>query len=360
MRLKILEVGFKTICSFCLVWGISAPLAAWASQALDSAATTSLSTEDKLEGNYKEVIFPFVESKITEKTFLSERGYHLTYAYMPKLAESNGLVILLEGRTEFYKKYYEVIYDVYRRGFDVAIMDWASQGRSHRFEGVNPEHTHIDDLAVHVTDLHTFLNEPSIVSLRSGGKMFGLAHSMGGAIVSLFAAENEGVFDKIAFFAPMMELATSPLPEWVLLQVLKLAETIGYSKSGFPFVEPFSEDEENNVTHSLIRRKVFFEQRVKYRKEVTAGFTVGYARSALGGTRKVRDVADQIKIPILLFQATKDVVVLPNGQKKFCETALNCRFELAKGAMHEILMEVDSIRNPALEKALKFFHQDGE
>ena len=43
-----------------------------------------------------------------------------------------GTIVLFEGRGEFIEKYFEVIADLRRRGFAVAIHDWRGQGGSHR------------------------------------------------------------------------------------------------------------------------------------------------------------------------------------------------------------------------------------
>ena len=72
-----------------------------------------------------------------------------------------------------------------------------------------------------------------------------------------------------------------------------------------------------------------------------------------------KGLGPQVKIPLLIFQAGKDQVVLPGGENTFCNTAPNCTL-LKKPfltASHEILTEKDEIRTPAVQALLDFLGQ---
>jgi alpha-beta hydrolase superfamily lysophospholipase len=64
-----------------------------------------------------------------------------------------------------------------------------------------------------------------------------------------------------------------------------------------------------------------------------------------------------IPVPVLLFQAGADQLVMPDGQDAFCAGAPNCRLEYFPDAGHEILMERDDIRNRALDLVRGFLSQ---
>ena len=55
-----------------------------------------------------------------------------------------------------------------------------------------------------------------------------------------------------------------------------------------------------------------------------------------------------ISVPVLLFQAEDDVEVKPRGQDNLCRRLQDCTKIFFYGAGHEILMEIDSIRDVAI------------
>ncbi len=50
----------------------------------------------------------------------------------PTVGPVRGSVCIFPGRGEFIEKYFEVITDLRRRGYAIAIMDWRGQGGSAR------------------------------------------------------------------------------------------------------------------------------------------------------------------------------------------------------------------------------------
>ena len=69
-----------------------------------------------------------------------------------------GTVCVMSGRGEFIEKYFEVIAELRRRGFAVAIFDWRGQGGSYRALA-DKSRGHIASFQVHDRDLVRFMKE---------------------------------------------------------------------------------------------------------------------------------------------------------------------------------------------------------
>lgn len=69
--------------------------------------------------------------------------------------------------------------------------------------------------------------------------------------------------------------------------------------------------------------------------------------------------ASRVLAPVLLFQAEKDTFVANPPQEEFCRRVPRCELVHVPGAKHEVLMELDSMREPALRRILDFFSAHG-
>mgnify|MGYP002076366130 CR=1 FL=1 len=66
-------------------------------------------------------------------TFEGFDGLRLRYArWEPTRGPVRGTICIFPGRGEFIEKYFEVVADLRRRGFAVAMHDWRGQGGSER------------------------------------------------------------------------------------------------------------------------------------------------------------------------------------------------------------------------------------
>lgn len=68
----------------------------------------------------------------------------------------------------------------------------------------------------------------------------------------------------------------------------------------------------------------------------------------------------QVKIPLLLLQASEDRIVSNLHQikfiKKLAKTNQECALKIVYGARHELLFETDEHRNQTLDTIINFFH----
>src|SRR5262249_17017838 len=85
------------------------------------------------------------------------KGLGIRFAsWQSVLKERRGTVCILPGRTEFIEKYFEVVGELRRRGFAVAVLDWRGQGGSSRLTR-NPLKGHINDFAEYEEGLAHFM-----------------------------------------------------------------------------------------------------------------------------------------------------------------------------------------------------------
>ena len=99
-----------------------------------------------------------------------------------------GTVLICTGRAEFIEKYFEVVGELRRKGFAVAVLDWRGQGGSSRLLR-NQFKGHVQDFTRYEEDLARFMND--VVLPDCPPPYFALAHSMG-ATVLLKAATRRG------------------------------------------------------------------------------------------------------------------------------------------------------------------------
>ncbi len=121
---------------------------------------------------------------------------------------ARGLVLLLQGRTEFCEKYAGVAAAFAQRGFDVATLDWRGQGASQRPVG-HPRKGHVDDFAEFQRDLAALLAAAPVAG-HAGPRVMA-AHSMGGAIGLRALIDGRAPVSAAIFCAPMWGLAQGRL-----------------------------------------------------------------------------------------------------------------------------------------------------
>lgn len=95
------------------------------------------------------------------------------------------MIVVCPGRIESYVKYAELAYDLVHMGFDVLIIDHRGQGLSGRMLP-DTHRGHVDRFSDYVDDFAAFWQQD--VQPGPWRKRYILAHSMGGAISTLFCS----------------------------------------------------------------------------------------------------------------------------------------------------------------------------
>ncbi|HAT7505582.1 lysophospholipase L2 [Citrobacter braakii] len=277
-------------------------------------------------------------------------------------AEKNDRVIVVcPGRIESYVKYAELAYDLFHSGFDVLIIDHRGQGRSGRMLS-DPHRGHVDNFNDYVDDLTAFWQQEVLPG--PWRKRYILAHSMGGAIATLFLQRHPNQCDAIALCAPMFGIVMR-FPDWMVRHILDWAEGHPRIREGYAMgtgrwrALPFGM---NALTHSRqrYRRNLrFYADEPRLR---VGGPTYHWVREGILAGEQVLAGAGDDATPTLLIQAEEERVVDNRMHDRFCELRAAAGHPVEggqplviKGAYHEILFEKDAMRSVALNAIVEFF-----
>ncbi|MEM8643689.1 MAG: alpha/beta hydrolase [Pseudomonadota bacterium] len=275
------------------------------------------------------------------------KGVKVRFAsWQSALQQRGGTVCIFPGRNEYIEKYFEVVGELRRRGFAVAIIDWRGQGGSTRLVR-GASRGHIRSFDNYEQDIHHFMK--GVVLPDCPMPYYALAHSMSAPILFNAATKRGCWFHRIIATAPMVELARLPLPREVCAGVATGLSWLGLGKQavpGDPSVWTSDVFEGNPLTSDRER----FYRNVEI-LDVAPGLaagppTIGWLHAAFDAMARLdgEKYAPKIRVPSLLVVAGDDEVV----SNKAIE-ALSARLRagtqiVLRGARHEILQERDVIR----------------
>lgn len=279
--------------------------------------------------------------------FLQPGAMRLRYAWWNATGSPRGTAVILPGRVEFIEKYAtEVVGDLLARGFAVAAFDWRGQGLSDR---PLPDHDkgHIDRFETYLSDLRLFLD--TVVTPTAPKPILALGHSMGGhLLLRSLSLHGSSPFAAGVATAPMTGLRQEVLLRNVLRLTLPLpAIDRQYLYGAGPFDARKYPFEGNVLTHDE-RRYRFTEQWFAADPRLSLGGpTIGWCRQALRSIAAglAPGVLERIDLPLLLVSATEDTLVNPATHAAVAARLPHGKLVAVESARHEVMMEVDALRN---------------
>lgn len=309
--------------------------------------------ESRLVEAFAQEVLPFYQEQVTLGSFAGQGGIPIRYAKY-EVADEQGALVLVNGRTEFLLKYAELLYDLRHSGYSLYLMDHRGQGASGRMLA-NPEKGYVASYNEYVADLKTFVD--TVVNQTPHRRRLVLAHSMGGTISILYALQHPKDFDGLVLCAPMLEINSGLLPKWLgwpLLKVLNWGvgpESYFLGGKGYDPLKSFAT---NDLTASEPRFSLQ-KRLVAQNPQIALGSpTNGWLLASYKAMAEIAEQAPKVAVPILLLQAGNDKVVRAEGQDRFCRLAPHCQDQVITGARHELLMEKDSVRNQVLAALLGY------
>jgi len=276
------------------------------------------------------------------------KGLRLRFAsWQPVLRERRGTVCIFPGRAEFIEKYFEVVGELRRRGFAVAVLDWRGQGGSSRLTR-NPLKGHIDDFAQYEEDLSHFMK--AVVLPDCPAPYFALGHSMS-AMVLFSAATKRGCwFTRMVMTAPMIEIAGLPLPERLCRNLADGLTMFGFGKRAVPSdARRFRQDQPFEGNTLTADRERFARNLSVLRAAPELAVeapTIGWLKAALDAIQRVKNekFAPRVRIPVLMLAASEDKIVEIKSTEALAARLRAGSQIVLQGARHEILQERDAIR----------------
>ncbi|MBF0469581.1 MAG: alpha/beta hydrolase, partial [Desulfamplus sp.] len=175
--------------------------------------------------------------------FTSKDNYRIRWGEMkPHRADSKsmGIILLLNGRSEFMEKYKPVASRLSCMGYHVLSLDWRGQGLSVR-ELPDRDKGYVRDFQDYLDDLDLFCN---LYVLPLKQPVIIMAHSMGGHIALRFLGQyrNYENIKKAVLVAPMLDIITSPMTGrlasgiagWGSRRLARLAVKAGFGTAYVP------------------------------------------------------------------------------------------------------------------------------
>lgn len=292
---------------------------------------------------------PIPDGAITGTVKIDDRVF-LRYArWAPTTDYIRGTMVLVQGRSEYIEKYFEAVSDLRRRGFYVATFDWRGQGGSSR-DLRNPRKGHIWDFGQYDNDLHSFMHQ--VVFPDCPAPYYALGHSMGGHILIREAGMGLCQFDRMVLSAPMLRMSREILgmPQELVTAAAVFASWCGmgeqYVFGGTDINLNQRGFDGNKITRDrsrFMRNKAILDAA----PDLAIGSpTYAWLLAAIRSTNMVmtESYASAVKIPILLIGAGSDRIVSNIATREFAERLKNGTNIMIPNARHEIMQEIDSIR----------------
>ncbi len=283
--------------------------------------------------------------------FRAKDGVRLRYArWKPTFdGKSKGTVAVFTGRGEFIEKYFEVVSDLRRRGFHVAVMDWRGQGRSDRLIA-NRLKGYVKSFADYEKDVTAFLDK--VILPHSPPPYYALAHSMGGTVMLHYAAKTRPVwFQRMVITSPMIALTRKSLPMPMVRMIAAAASAVGLSTLNVPGEDAVPAEEQDFATNTLSSDKIRFERSksvLKALPELSAGtptFAWLHASFRAMDAFADKDFIARIEIPVLLIAAGRDKIVSRRAIERLGKQLPAGGSITIDGAMHDLQIEQDKYRD---------------
>jgi lysophospholipase len=272
-------------------------------------------------------------------------------------ARPRGSILFLPGRGDHYEKYLETLEEWHRAGWCVTAADWRGQAGSGRL-GRDATTGHIEDFTVWLDDIAQLWRDWRAATPAPHAVA---AHSMGGHLALRAVAEGRIRPDALVLIAPMLGMAGPPLPLPVLHGVAGIMKRIGDpARPAWKWSEKPGELPAARVdllTHDPDRYADELWWREQRPELVMGPGSWGWVERAYASSRSLfaAGVLEHITTPTLMLATTADRLVKFPAVERACARMPHCELvRFGDEAWHEILREVDAVRNRAMSEITRF------
>lgn len=264
-------------------------------------------------------------------------------------ARPRGSILFQGGRGDIFEKYLETFHHWHDQGWAITSFDWRGQGGSGRLTD-DPHVGDIDRFGTYLADYGAFWKEWAAAMPEPH---IAMGHSMGGHLVCRALAKVLAEPDAAVLIAPMMGLH-APISAGFGERIAEIA-----MKLGNPQRRAWKSNEKPGTTDS--RLSLLTHDRGRYsdepwwwdqKPEIKLGPpSWRWVVRAFESTRRLRASrrVKLVKVPILVLVAEADKLVRAADAIKVAGLLPDARLvRFGKESAHEILREVDPVRNRAL------------
>lgn len=303
-----------------------------------------------------EVVLPWLAVRRTDTTVTGDGGKPL-FCSRFDADNPSGTVLIVHGFTECADKFAELIHSLLKNGYSVVAYDQRGHGRSWRDpEITDTSLTHVDRFEEYVKDLRCVCEQ---VLAEMPRPWLLLAHSMGGAVSSLFLERYPGVFSRAALCAPMIAPDLRGLPAAAVLALCAAERLAGRDKARIFASKPFDGPEDFAQSCATGRERFDWYDALRVRNPLfqNNGPTYGWTRESANVTRAILapGAVERIDIPVCVYAAEVDNSVQPEPQRRFAARLRDGSIERVPGSRHEIYRSGDDVLFPWWHGVLAFF-----
>ncbi len=275
------------------------------------------------------------------QTIKAPDGADLRAAFFP-VENAKGTVVLVTGWSEFIEKYFETVRDLQARGLNVAMIDWRGQGLSDRESAKAAKWRGYFDVLKE--DLRHFTEHH--VMARFNGPYLLMTHSMGGLPALMLLAEGYDGFSRAVLCAPMTRLFPAALNR-PLSFVAAAVSALGLARAETARAKDHADIFDGNIfTSDKTRHARFRDLKLAAPEAASTTPTYGWVNAAMQASAKIHapGALEKIKIPVLIISAGAEKQIDGADHEIIAGMSDMISLELIPGALHEIMMERDSIR----------------
>ncbi len=308
------------------------------------------------------VVRPYLKAKEKRRTVEGDGGKPISCVSFEADAP-RGTVLVLHGFTENAEKFMEVIYSLLQNGFSVAAYDQRGHGHSWRDGAVKDDTslTHVSDFNEYEQDLLRVC-ETVLAEMPKPWMIF--AHSMGGAVASLFLERHPEVFSRAALCAPMIAANLGGIPQPVITALCQGYKMLGMGKKRVFVSKPYAGPENFDTSCATGRERFDWYDRLKHdhREYWNNGPTYSWTLEAIRVHKWLLapGAAEKIACPVRLYSADADNSVMPEPQKQFISRVKQGERVFVKGSRHEIYRSADAVLFPWWHDVLSFLKKGVE
>lgn len=272
-------------------------------------------------------------------------------------------VLMIPGYTEPAMKYVELVTDLSAKMPEFGpwyLLDLPGQGASDRLVNLQL----VDRRVVHVDIPERYpqavleLIKKVILPENKGESPAVIAHSTGALVFMSALQRAPGLASKVVMTAPLIWPKT-PFPNFFVSVMAKLHCKLSFCEStawGRQTVPIEAKTFETNIsTTSRPRWLASHKIGLKYPEYYSSGTSWGWLRMAMTLGSEISRAKTPMGRGTLILMADDDGYIDPKPSLDACARSLGCETVTLKGSRHEILHEIDAVRNPAIESIIRHF-----
>lgn len=313
-----------------------------------------LISENDYAAVMENTVMPTLTARRKDGTLTCPDGRPLHYARF-SADNPRGTVTILHGFTESIEKFRELTYVFLQAGLDVIIPEQRGHGTSYRYVD-DPHLTHVERFAEYVADFSALVSQ---VVTAGKAPHYLFAHSMGGAVATRYLEQETGPFDKVVLSSPMMAPDRGGMPLWVCKALCRLMILLGKGRERLFLSAPYSGEESFADSCATSEARFAYYQSVKRGHTEWQNYSPTYrwTLESLKVTAAilVKGSPEQIAVPVRLYAAGKDTMVLRQPQEALVARLPRGELREIPDARHEIYFSADPVLHPYLEEILQFF-----